>query len=420
MIAYSYYDVLFMPDLISKMIEFINKHSINQEPEGYFGGLLKDRVAILEMKFLYELCLMENRGIPINRQYLVDKLNALRAEKSQALDQGNFDKDFNPISPKQILEYVKDRGEIIESSDATHLKEVKHIEGIPEIMTIKKASKEIQMIEDYLYKWQEDDRIYSSFFQIKASTGRMSSSNPNMQQIPRTLKKGIYGNQKGYKVVTADYPSIEARIAGTVTQDPEIIKVFVEGKDLHYLTASIVTRKPISEITDLERMNAKAINFGFIYGMGARSFKIYAYNTFELEVTLEEAERYRKVYLDTYKGVKRYHMKNNELLKMYNGKFIAHTIYGRRMLVDKFTNANNFPVQGSGSDMLKMAVVMFNKTARKKGLDAHAISVVHDEIVTEIHESCLSEGEQLLKDSMSYAANLMMPEFTTNIETKIY
>jgi DNA polymerase-1 len=271
------------------------------------------------------------------------------------------------------------------------------------------------MITDYLSKWQVKGRIYTEYNHMRATDGRMSSREPNAQQIPRALKKIFYKPSKGKIIFKADYPAIEARLMGVIANDSKIIEIFKNKKDMHSETAASFLKKPVADVTEEERRKAKAANFGFMFGMGAKTYTKYAYTNYGLIVSIDEAFETRKKYMEQYSGVQRFHNRNSALLRD-NYEVIIRTLLGRRMKTDLFTNANNYPVQGSAVDMIKLAVNLFYYRAKKFKYDAQIINIIHDELVVECSLKDKALVKKLLKESMEIAADFIIEIFSTTVE----
>ena len=243
----------------------------------------------------------------------------------------------------------------------------------------------------------------------------MASSRPNLQNITRELRK-LFKAHKGRKLIVADYSQIELRIAAEYVNDETMIKAFSEGKDLHRFTASLILGKDYEEITKEERQMAKAINFGLIYGISPKSLMEYAKNNYGIDITLREAQKFHERFFEVYSGFKKWHEKvKEELSKKHT--IVVYSLLGRRMVVNRFTEAVNFPIQATGSDMLKMAVVFFGKL--KDGLDAHIVNLIHDEIVVDVKEEDAQKARDVLSESMLRAGKILLKKVPVEFEAQI-
>ena len=232
-----------------------------------------------------------------------------------------------------------------------------------------------------LEKVEEDGRIYASWYQIGAGTGRMACSSPNLQNLPPEVRKHVRA-PKGRTLVKADYSQIELRIAAKISGDERMLEAYEGGEDLHTITAKGITGQ--EEITKDERKLAKAVNFGLIYGQGAEGLRNYALNSYGVELNSMEAERYRRRFFETYLGLKAWH--DREYRELKKGSTETRTLTGRRRTgVTKFTERLNSPVQGTGADGLKLALAYLLER-RHECPRAQPILAVHDEIVVECDE----------------------------------
>lgn len=414
---YAIEDVKYLKTIFINEIEELNNNSVRKTKTGYFNNLLFDVVSTIEMKFIKVLVKAELHGITINRQALEAKLN--ENEKELVKLKKRFDKlNVNTSSPSQLIKFLEAElpNEDILSTSREVLSRYAHYEVVDHLLKVKKLQKEKQMINDYLTKWSDhNDKIFPSFNQIRAATGRMSCYDPNVQQIPRTIKKIFYKSTTQDPAFRIDYPSMEARTGGCIMKDKTIIDIFKHKRDMHIVTASLFLNKPENEITKEERFRAKAANFGFLFGMGAKSYVNYAYQNYGLVIDLEESINTRNKYMSIYKGVKSFH-DNNSLLLNNHKEIIVTSLLGRKMLVDSFTNANNYPVQSSAIDILKLAAVIFYETTVKEKIDATIINIVHDELVVVTKKKYFLRAKKYLKTAMETAANFAMPFFTTECE----
>ena len=258
---------------------------------------------------------------------------------------------------------------------------------------------------------EKSGRIHSSFNQIGASTGRLSSNNPNLQNIPiRTelgskIREAFIPQDKDSLIVAADYSQIELRLLTIFSGDSVLIKTFSEGGDIHRSTASLIFNKPVEEITNEERRSAKTINFGIIYGMGAQKLSK------ELNITQKEAKEFISHYFETFPTIKKY---MNDMVVKAKSQGYCETISGRRLFLPAINSNNkravseaervavNMPIQGSAADIIKIA--MNNLHAKiKDNHDIKMIIQVHDELVFEVKKSALDDMKALIKQEMESA-----------------
>lgn len=382
---------------------------------------IQDQVACLEMAFLPVLVDIELSGIPVNINLLEDmyKKKELEFQSLYREFKGRFQMD--PFSPQQVTRYMMsklglelpktEKGSY--SSGDTVLKnymDFPEIKLLLDIRTVKKVLDKLKEIKMYT----RDGRVFGEFKQIGASTGRMSSFKPNLQNIPSDLKF-IFQTSEGYKFIIADYSQIELRLAAEYTNDENMIRAFVENKDLHKLTASIITGKRYEEIGSEDRRLAKAINFGLIYGMSPKSLVDYGKSNYGVDIPLEDAKAFCKNFFEYYREIGKWHSFVKEQLKKH--RFIEiKTLFGRRLVASRFTDAVNYPIQGSGSDLLKMATIIYHKN---KDSSSKIVNLVHDEILIESLDIKVEDNYKLLESSMKNAGNFILKKVPIAFEIKV-
>ena len=260
----------------------------------------------------------------------------------------------------------------------------------------------------------KDGRIHSSFNQVETRTGRISSTEPNLQNIPvrtdlgRELRR-FFCAEDGCVLVDADYSQIELRVLAHVANDKAMIEAFENRDDIHAITASQVFHMPLSMVTPLMRSRAKAVNFGIVYGIGAFSLSK------DIGVTRKEADQYIKDYLSHYAGVDRY-MK--ETVEQAKEKGYAETIFGRRRYLPELSSSNhnlrafgervarNMPIQGAAADIIKIAMIRVYDRLKQEKLKARLILQVHDELIVEAPKEEAKRVALLLTEEMQHAAQL--------------
>ncbi len=260
----------------------------------------------------------------------------------------------------------------------------------------------------------ETGRIHSSFNQTVTATGRISSTEPNMQNIPVRHELGreirrMFVAKEGCTLVDADYSQIELRILAHIAKDEAMIKAFDDGVDIHAVTASQVLGIPLESVTSAQRSNAKAVNFGIVYGIGEFSLSK------DLKISVYEARKYIDGYLGHYKGVKKYmdEIKNEAYEKGY-----VTTIFGRRRYIPELKSSNfnirafgervalNTPIQGSAADIIKLAMVRVHERLLKEGLKSQLILQVHDELIVEAYDNELEKVKEILRSEMENVMKL--------------
>jgi DNA polymerase-1 len=260
-------------------------------------------------------------------------------------------------------------------------------------------------------------RIHTSYHQAGTATGRLSSSDPNLQNIPIRTAEGRRVRQAfiaspGSKLVAADYSQIELRIMAHLSEDPSLLSAFAAGQDIHRATAAEVFAVETEAVTIDQRRSAKAINFGLIYGMSAFGLAR------QLNIGRKQAAEYIELYFARYPGVQNY-MNNIRHSAAENG--YVETVYGRRLYLPEINARNgmlrqgaertaiNAPMQGTAADIIKIAMINVDSWLESSGLKSRMIMQVHDELVLEVPESELEVVKQGLTERMESAAELLVP-----------
>ena len=298
-------------------------------------------------------------------------------------------------------------------------------EIVPLILEYRKLTKlSSTYVTGLLKVMAEDGRVHSTFNQTETRTGRISSAEPNVQNIPVRTRLGaemrrFFVAKEGYTLVDADYSQIELRILAHIAQDQQMIRAFRENADIHAITASQVFGCPLESLPAELRSRAKAINFGIVYGIGAFSLSK------QIHVSVAEAKAYIDAYLRTYSGVARY---QKQAVEQAREDGYAVTIYGRRRELADIHSKNkqvqafaervalNMPVQGTAADIIKLAMIRVRDRIRREGLDARLILQVHDELIVEAREEIAPQVEALLREEMERAASLEVP-LETDVHT---
>ncbi len=260
----------------------------------------------------------------------------------------------------------------------------------------------------------KDGRIHSTLNQTEARTGRLSSSEPNLQNIPvrkpigSELRK-FFVAKPGYLLIDADYSQIELRVLAAVANDETMIDAFASGEDIHRITAGQVFNVPVEEVTPQMRSSAKAVNFGIVYGIGAFSLAK------DIGVSRKEADSYIKGYLHHFSGVDQY-MK--DVVEQAKEDGYVKTLYGRRRYLPELTSSNralrafgervarNMPIQGTAADIIKIAMVKVYNRLKDEDLDAELIMQVHDELIVEAEESVADRVNEIVREEMENAIHL--------------
>ncbi len=381
----------------------------------------------IEEPLAYVLADMEKCGFKIDRAGLSqysDELEKMCAEYTEAIyfEAGH---EFNINSTKQLGEVlynelklpVLKKTKTGYSTDAETLEKLKPYHTIiGRILEYRQVAKlRSTYCEGLLKVADSEGRIHSSFNQTVTATGRLSSSEPNLQNIPirselgRKMRKFFIPKNEDYVLVDADYSQIELRVLAAISGDGHMIKAFTEGEDIHTQTAASVFGIPPESVTEEQRKRAKAVNFGIIYGIGAFSLAN------DIGVPKYEADRYIKNYLARYPEVSAY---LNETIENAKRDGYVTTIFGRRRYIPELSSpkkqlqafgervAMNSPIQGAAADIIKIAMINVAKALEASGLDAKLILQVHDELILEAHHTCAKQAADILKREMESAVSL--------------
>ncbi|MCI9059158.1 MAG: DNA polymerase I, partial [Lachnospiraceae bacterium] len=261
---------------------------------------------------------------------------------------------------------------------------------------------------------EEDGRIRSTFHQTITATGRLSSAEPNLQNIPIRMELGrqirkVFIPREGCVLIDADYSQIELRVLAHMSGDENLIGAYRKAQDIHRITASQVFHVPFEEVTSLQRRNAKAVNFGIVYGIS--SFGLSQ----DLSITKKEAAGYIESYFETYPGVKQF---LDRLVDDAREQGYVSTLFGRRRPVPELSSGNfmqrsfgervamNAPIQGTAADIIKIAMIRVNESLYEQGLRSRLILQVHDELLIEAWEEEVEQVKAILKKEMERAAVL--------------
>lgn len=310
--------------------------------------------------------------------------------------------DINMDSNKQILNILNSYDIPVSDTSRHSLAPYSHN---PLVQAITEYRRTAKLLSTFLYSIPQQmhpvtGRLHPKYSQIGAWSGRMSCGGPNIQQIPRDKHfRACFSASERYKLVIADYSQIELRVVAEISRDERMINAYKNGEDLHRLTASLISGKPIEEVTKGERQSAKAMNFGLVFAMGAKGLQSYAKETYDVDMTLEEAEQFRNRFFRAYQGVAAWHkrLKNNPPVQ-------SRTVAGRKHVYGGHGGLSglcNTPVQGSAADIIKNALGRL--VDRLSNTNTKIVAVVHDEIVLETEREQATEVARILKETMESA-----------------
>lgn len=396
------------------------------------GGLA--RVAEIEFSCVRAMATMEYHGIFLDVPQWQALLETVSAERERALralhaftgqpmaqttlwgtdEVIGFHFDSNNFVQRLLSEH----GIVAASTSQADLYPSRDHPLVQALTAYRKASKAVSSILQPIAGMvrPETCRLHPHYGQISAYSGRMSCSNPNIQQIPRdSAYRRCFMAPPGRLLVIADYSQIELRIAARMSGDARMLEACRAGEDLHRLTASLVSGKPMAQVTPRDRQAAKAVNFGLIYGMGAAGLQQYAQQAYGVDMTLAQATLFRRRFFEAYEGIGRWHAR----LRDHPGAE-GRTLAGRRFALSKspsLPELSNTPVQGTGADILKAALGMLHD--RLAGLPAWPVAAVHDEILLECDEAYAEEIAMLLRETMEAAGAAFLGDVPCEAEAVI-
>lgn len=383
----------------------------------------------IEMPLTEVLASMQYEGIYIDKQELLDFGKELQ-EKIDILTQEIYEltgEEFNINSTKQLGEIlfeklkltVKKKTKTGYSTDVDVLEKIKYehpvIEKILEYRQLQKLNS--TYVEGLIPYIDETGRIHSKFHQTVTTTGRISSTDPNLQNIPTRMELGrklrkVFKPEQGYIFVDADYSQIELRVLAHISKDKNMIEAFCNNEDIHAQAASKVFNIPLEEVTKEERTKAKAVNFGIVYGIS--EFGLGE----QLGVSRKKAKEYIEQYLDKYSGIKEFMI---NIVEETKEKGYVETLYHRRRYVPELKSNNymvrqfggrvamNTPIQGTAADIMKIAMINVYNKLKENNLKSKLIVQVHDEILVETLESEKEQVKQIVKEEMENVIKLKVP-----------
>lgn len=395
------------------------------------------RVAQIEFEAIPAFAQMELRGLRLDQERL--QLQQLKTEclRSQALQEfseaaleiwdgpkqlslfGEPTLPFNPNSPAQILKLFNSAGLNLESVSKETLKQLRNPPKIIEkYLGWKNLETRMQDIEKYLKHIDSfTGRVYSNFLQLGAASGRTSSRNPNVQNLPGGEEfREVVVPEQGKTFICADFSQIQLRVAAKISGDPALRKTYQEEGDVHLKTASSILDKPESEITPADRKKAKAVNFGFLFGQGSNGFRRYAKQSYGVELTTEEATLYRNRFFSLYQGLRNWHKTVDKNMRVF--PFIRTPVSGRKRKIPpelrRLSVGANTPVQGLEADIGKRALTLVVEAL--KGLEAFVVCYAHDEILVECSKDCADQVLDILETNMVKAGEEFLGDIPCKVE----
>ena len=385
----------------------------------------------IELPLVKVLAQMETNGIYADCEFLKTLSEKIK-DKIKDIEEKTYElagEEFNLNSPKQLGEILFDKLGLpvikktktgySTSIDVLEKLENKH-EIIPLIMDYRKYSKLKSTYVDPLLSLVNDKtgRIHTNFNQMVTATGRLSSTEPNLQNIPirteegREIRRAFIPEKNDWILLSADYSQIELRVLAHISEDEQLIKAFNEGQDIHTQTASEVFEVKKEEVTSDLRRHAKVINFGIAYGMSSYGLAD------DLDISNSEADEYINKYFERFPGVKKY---MDDVVRKAKKDGYVRTIFNRLRYIKGINSSNyhrrsfaeraaiNTPIQGSAADIMKIAMIEVYNALKSKDINAKMLLQIHDEIVFEVDRAELNKIAKLVKNKMENAVELKVP-----------
>jgi DNA polymerase I-like protein with 3'-5' exonuclease and polymerase domains len=374
----------------------------------------------LEFDCIHAVAGMERNGVRVNEKRLLGMLQELSSRQDIVkLSLHEELGDINLNSPKQVKEKLNARGiKINDTKQETILPLITKYSFLSDYLSYKKITYDISLTNNLLSRIDANTgRLHPQYSQIGAPTGRFSCSDPNLQAIPTTEEfRSCFIADDGHKLVIADYSQIELRIVAEISQDQRMIEAYQKGEDLHRLTAALVIGKSITDITKDERSAAKAVNFGLIYAMGAKTLKEYSLNNYGVSMTLQQAKEFRGKFFSAYQGVSKWHQ-DVQLKAEKETRTLGNR---RREWGEGFVNIAellNTPVQGTSADITKKALCILQNRLQDSRIKI--IGCIHDEIITEAPVAETETAVQILRESMIDAGEMYLKNVPVLVDVSV-
>lgn len=400
---------------------------------------IRDEIKSLDMDMLYYevelplvkvLSFMEQEGFKVDREMLqqIGEKFQIEIDKMQKEIYAVADEEFNINSPKQLGKILFEKLDlpVIKKTKTGYSTNAEVLEALndkhPIIEKITYYRQLTKLYSTYVEGLKNvidtDEKIHSTFNQTVTTTGRLSSTEPNLQNIPikyemgKEIRKVFVAEDKSSLLLSADYSQIELRVLAHISEDENLIDAFKHHDDIHTKTASEVFKVPLGEVTSTMRSNAKAVNFGIVYGIGDFSLAQ------DLKISRKEAKAYIDAYFDRYPKVKEY---MDKTIQQAHREMYVTTILNRRRHIPEIADskkmvkalgerlAMNTPIQGSAADIIKMAMVKVYNSLKESKLKSKLILQVHDELILNVEKSELEQVREIVKNSMENVMPLNVP-----------
>ncbi len=383
----------------------------------------------IEIPTVYVLAHMEKEGIRVDATAL-QAYSVMLGERITELEKKIYETaglEFNINSPKQLGEILFERMQLpgakkTKTGYSTNVDVLNKLKNdypiVADVLMYRQLAKLKSTYADGLSAYiRADGRIYGTFNQTITATGRISSTEPNLQNIPMRTELGrnirkVFIPKEGYVFVDADYSQIELRVLAHFSGDDKLIRAYHENQDIHALTASQVFGVPIEDVDDLMRRNAKAVNFGIVYGISAFGLSE------DLDISRKEATEYIESYFKTYPGIKNF---LDETVENAKKTGTVRTMYGRIRQIPELSSSNfmqrsfgeriamNSPIQGTAADIIKLAMIRVHERLQKEQLKSSLILQIHDELLIETHMDEVETVKKIIEEEMTKASQLAVP-----------
>lgn len=353
--------------------------------------------------------------------------------------------DMNMSSPAQVVKKLRELGYQVKNADVEVLREIDH-PWAAKLLEYRTVERQLNFLDQWLNKHggKKNGRIYPYYAQNRAATGRMSSNNPNAQQIPKRQKgpsfRKLFKAAPGYKIVKADFAQVELRVVAAVSGDKVMIDSIKNGVDLHTLTAANMAGIDPKDVTKTQRFNAKAVNFGLAYGMSAKTLKKYAKLNYSVDMSEDEAYAAHKTYHDLYAGLTKWHAETSRRVKKevydyhmhtYDKGFFVQKVFSTETLfrrkrywadwggetLAKLTDATNTPIQGSSADITKLVLAELYKSLPE---EVKIIGVIHDEVLLESPDALAEDAGLLMLEIMRRVGSEVASPVPIDAELEIH
>lgn len=417
-VRYAALDAVLTRELFGELVPRLEDYKVSDAYERYCG-------------MIPVIAWMENVGIFLDKEKHTALIDSWKVKATKLKNKADrYFSGVNMRSPKQLDAWVKERysnkpdllrawpkskKSKLYSFDKEELSKLPKLKPITSLLAYRKYATLLSTFGDRLQEkiCPSTGRLHGSFVLGETRTGRLSSREPNLQNMPARDKafRSIFTAPKGRVLVIADFSQIEIRVGAELSRDPVMLEAFRKGIDLHRKIVSIIARKSIEEVTDEERQLGKAVNFGLMYGMGGKRLCEYAKASYGVIMTHEEGNRAWAAYHLTYRRYSQWCAKQRAMCTKLG---YARTPLGRmRKLNEKelFTTAINTPIQGGAAEVNFCSLVRLRKVL--KGMDAHAICTVHDENIIECDEAIAEDVAKKLEDSMVQGMLDIFPKAST-------